>query len=74
MDDLEKVQGRVAMFLYNNSHLSYPIRTSGLNRPALECRRMRMDMIDTFKILSITLTEKLLFFSDSTFLSTWNMD
>ena len=50
--DLEKVQLRATKLLQNISHLSYSERLAALSLPILEYRRIRGDMIDTFKILS----------------------
>ena len=52
VDDLEKVQRRATKLLQNISHLSYPEHLAALNLPTLACRRIRGDMIKTFKILS----------------------
>ena len=52
IDDLEKVQRRATKLLQNISHLSYPERLAALNLPTLVYRRIRGDMIETFKILS----------------------
>ena len=51
-DDLEKVQRKATELLQNISHLSYPERLAALNLPTLEYRRIRGDMIETFKILN----------------------
>ena len=52
IDDLEKVQCRATKHLQNISHLSYPERLAALNLPTLAYRRIRGDMIETFKILN----------------------
>ena len=52
IDDLEKAQRRAANLLQNISHLSYPERLSAINLPTLAYRRIRGDMIKTFKIFS----------------------
>ena len=52
IDDLEKVQRRATKLLQNISHLSYPERLAALNLPILVYRRIRGDMIETFKILN----------------------
>ena len=52
IDDLEKVQRRATKLLQNISHLSYPERLAALNFPTLAHRRIRDDMIKTFKILN----------------------
>ena len=52
IDDLEKVQRRATKLLQNISHLSYPERLAALNLPTLVYRRIRGDMIETFKILN----------------------
>ena len=46
------VQRRATKLLQNISHLSYPERLSALNLPTLVYRRIRGDMIETFKILN----------------------
>ena len=53
IDDLEKVQRRATKFLKNISHLTYPERLAALNPSTLAYRRIRRDMIETFKILNI---------------------
>ena len=52
IDDLEKVQRRATKLLQNISHLNYPERLAALDLPTLVYRRIRGDMIETFKILS----------------------
>ena len=52
IDDLEKVQCRATKLLQNISHLSYPEHLAALNFPTLVYRRIRGDMIKTFKILN----------------------
>ena len=52
IDDLEKAQCRATKLLQNISHLSYPERLAALNLPTFVYRRIRGDMIKTFKILS----------------------
>ena len=52
IDDLEKVQRRATKLLQNISHLSYPGRLAALSLTTLVYRRIRGDMIVTFKILS----------------------
>ena len=51
-EDLEKVQCRATKLLQSISHLSYPERLAVLNLPTLVYRRIRGDMIETFKILN----------------------
>ena len=51
-NDLEKVQRRATKLLENISHLSYPEFLAALNLPTLLYRRIRGDLIETFKILS----------------------
>ena len=48
IDDLEKVQRRATKHLQNISHLSYPEHLAALSLPTLVCRRIRVDMIETF--------------------------
>ena len=52
IDDLEKVQCRATKLLQNISHLSYPDHLAAHNLPTLVYRRIRGDMIKTFKILN----------------------
>ena len=52
IDDLEKVQRRATKLLQNISHFSYPECLVALNLPTLLYRRIRGDMIKTFKILN----------------------
>ena len=47
---MEKVQRRATKLLQNISHLSYPERLAALILPTLAYRRIRGDMIETFKI------------------------
>ena len=46
------VQRRATKLLQNISHLSYPGRLAAHNLPTLVYRRIRGDMIETFKILN----------------------
>ena len=50
--DLEKIQRRATKLLQIISRLSYPERLSILSLPTLAHRRIRGDMIETFKILN----------------------
>ena len=50
--DLEKVQRSATKLLQNISHLCYRERLAALNLPTLVYRRIRGDMIETFKIRS----------------------
>ena len=51
IDDIEKVQRRATKLLPDIAHLSYSSRLQELNLPTLVYRRLRGDMIETFKIL-----------------------
>jgi len=48
---LEAVQRRATRLLPNLAHLTYSDRPKSLNLPSLYYRRLRMDMIMTYKIL-----------------------
>ena len=52
IDAIENVQRRATKMLPNLSTLSYPDRLRKLKLPSLRFRRLRGDMIETFKILS----------------------
>ena len=52
IENFEKVQHRATKLLQNISHLSYPERLAVFNLPTLAYRRIRGDMIKTFKILN----------------------
>ena len=52
IDDLEKVQRRTTILPQNISHLSYTEGLAALILPTVGYRRIRGDMIETFKILS----------------------
>ena len=51
IEDLERVQRRATKLLPHLAHLSYPDRLKHLRLPTLAYRRLRGDMIETYKIL-----------------------
>ena len=51
IEDIERVQRRATKLLPTISHLSYPDRLKYLHLPTLAYRRLRGDMIETFKIV-----------------------
>jgi ribonuclease P/MRP protein subunit RPP40 len=52
IDLLEKVQRRFTRMIPELSHLTYEQRLSALNLTSLETRRLRGDLIETFKIIT----------------------
>ena len=71
IDDMEKVQRRVTKLLQNISHLNYPERLAALNLSTIGYRRIRGDMIETFKILSNIYDSRVTnFLSESNFSTT----
>ncbi|KAK3850893.1 hypothetical protein Pcinc_042426 [Petrolisthes cinctipes] len=50
-DTLEQVQRRATRLVQGLSHLSYSGRLASLQLPTLQFRRLRADVIQTFKIL-----------------------
>ena len=51
MDEMEKVQHRLTKLIKHISRLSYEERLKYLHLPTLYARRLRGDLIETFKIL-----------------------
>ena len=49
---LENVQRRATKLVLEIQHLSYPERLKSLGIPSLEYRRLRSDMVETFKIIN----------------------
>ena len=52
MDCMEKVQSRATVMVYGFRNLKYEKRLERLNLFLLQYRRMRGDMIETYKIIS----------------------
>ena len=60
IDMIEKVQRRATKIVPSLKHLTYPERLKELNIPTLSYRRIRGDMIETFKIMTkANMTKKL---------------
>ena len=49
---IERVQRRATKFIEDIKDLSYEERLCNLNMPSLQHRRLRGDMIDTYKIVT----------------------
>ena len=52
IENLERVQKRATKMIYNLKKMSYEDRLKNLNLPTLKYRRLRGDMIETYKIIT----------------------